>query len=339
MTEEEKKKQEQQATATQQPDAVEQSIRNMEGKAAQYREFAKSPVNIDTSGQPNWMQEIERVRREYTESPEQQAAREQREKRNRRIAAISDGLVALSNVTGAMAGATPIKQTVTMSGAHRKAVERAATRRRENAARYETARRYLSGLQQQQDKLNADRYDKAVKARQDADKQADALEGNAARLRQNRENAQRTYELAKQRAEEQKRHNRISEAQGAQRVSIAQQNANKKGKGTGGQGDDESQAYEYWESLTPEQKQLYRDRNNRSNGQIVGTKTVKGADGEDKTVLVYGNKADDKNFIMHVWEQRKGWLRNHGGGGSKKKVSGFGNSQSSGKKKIAGFGN
>ena len=45
MTEEEKKKQEQQATATQQPDAVEQSIRNMEGKAAQYREFAKSPVN------------------------------------------------------------------------------------------------------------------------------------------------------------------------------------------------------------------------------------------------------------------------------------------------------
>lgn len=341
MTEEEKKKQEQQATATQQPDAVEQSIKNLEDRAAEKREFAKSPVSVDTGGQPNWMQEIERVRREYTESPEQQAAREKREKRNRRIAAISDGLVALSNVAGAMAGATPIKQTVTMSDAHRKAVERAATRRRENAARYETARRYLSGLQQQQDKLNADRYDKAVKARQDADKQADALEGTAARLRQNRENAQRAHEIAKQRAEEQKRHNRVAEGQGAQRVSIAKQNADKKGRGggTGGQGDDESQAYEYWESLTPEQKQMYRDRNNRSNGQIVGTKTVKGADGEDKTVLVYGNTADDKNFIMHVWEQRKGWLRNHGGGGSKKQVSGFGNSKSSGKKKIAGFGN
>lgn len=246
MTEEEKKKQEQQATATQQPDAVEQSIRNMEDKAAQYREFAKSPVNIDTSGQPNWMQEIERVRREYTESPEQQAAREQREKRNRRIAAISDGLVALSNVTGAMVGATPIKQTVTMSDAHRKAVERAATRRRENAARYETARRYLSGLQQQQDKLNADRYDKAVKARQDADKQADALEGTAARLRQNQSNSDRNYGLQKEKFEEQKEHNRKTLALQAERNSISRS----KGGGSSEKKEDEAAAMKYWESLT-----------------------------------------------------------------------------------------
>lgn len=320
MTEEEKKKQEQQATATQQPDAVEQSIRNMEGKAAQYREFAKSPVNIDTSGQPNWMQEIERVRREYTESPEQQAAREQREKRNRRIAAISDGLVALSNVTGAMAGATPIKQTVTMSDAHRKAVERAATRRRENAARYETARRYLSGLQQQQDKLNADRYDKAVKARQDADKQADALEGTAARLRQNRENAQRTHELAKQRAEEQKRHNRASEAQGAQRVSIAQQNANKKGKGSGGAQEDWDE-YARWEQLHPDEVSKIKTDNAQINPYTgMPEKSV-----TSSTVKLVNAKMRQKYGSPE--------------GGSKKKVSGFGNSHSSGKKKIAGFGN
>lgn len=320
MTEEEKKKQEQQATATQQPDAVEQSIRNMEGKAAQYREFAKSPVNIDTSGQPNWMQEIERVRREYTESPEQQAAREQREKRNRRIAAISDGLVALSNVTGAMAGATPIKQTVTMSDAHRKAVERAATRRRENAARYETARRYLSGLQQQQDKLNADRYDKAVKARQDADKQADALEGTAARLRQNRENAQRTHELAKQRAEEQKRHNRASEAQGAQRVSIAQQNANKKGKGSGGAQEDWDE-YARWEQLHPDEVSKIKT----DNAQINPYTHMPEKQVTSSTVKLVNAKMRQKYGSPES--------------GSKKKVSGFGNSQSSGKKKIAGFGN
>lgn len=320
MTEEEKKKQEQQATATQQPDAVEQSIRNMEGKAAQYREFAKSPVNIDTSGQPNWMQEIERVRREYTESPERQAAREQREKRNRRIAAISDGLVALSNVTGAMAGATPIKQTVTMSDAHRKAVERAATRRRENAARYETARRYLSGLQQQQDKLNADRYDKAVKARQDADKQADALEGTAARLRQNRENAQRTHELAKQRAEEQKRHNRASEAQGAQRVSIAQQNANKKGKGSGGAQEDWDE-YARWEQLHPDEVSKIKT----DNAQINPYTHMPEKQVTSSTVKLVNAKMRQKYGSPES--------------GSKKKVSGFGNSQSSGKKKIAGFGN
>lgn len=319
MTEEEKKKQEQQ-TATQQPDAVEQSIRNMEGKAAQYREFAKSPVNIDTSGQPNWMQEIERVRREYTESPEQQAAREKREKRNRRIAAISDGLLALSNVTGAMAGATPIKQTVTMSDAHRKAVERAATRRRENAARYETARRYLSGLQQQQDKLNADRYDKAVKARQDAVKQADALEGTAARLRQNRENAQRTHELAKQRAEEQKRHNRASEAQGAQRVSIAQQNANKKGKGSGGAQEDWDE-YARWEQLHPDDVSKIKT----DNAQINPYTHMPEKQVTSSTVKLVNAKMRQKYGSPES--------------GSKKKVSGFGNSQSSGKKKIAGFGN
>lgn len=319
MTEEEKKKQEQQATATQQPDAVEQSIRNMEGKAAQYREFAKSPVNIDTSGQPKWMQEIERVRREYTESPEQQAVRERREKRNRRIAAISDGLVALSNVAGAMAGATPIKQTVTMSDAHRKAVERAAQRRRENATRYETARRYLSGLQQQQDKLNADRYDKAVKARQDADKQADAIEGTAARLRQNRENAQRTHELAKQRAEEQKRHNRASEAQGAQRVSIAKQNADKKGRG--GSSQEDWDEYARWEQLHPDEvNQIKTD-----NAQINPYTRMPEKSVTSSTVRLVNAKMRQKYGSPES--------------GSKKKVSGFGNSQSSGKKKIAGFGN
>lgn len=246
MTEEEKKKQEQQATATQQPDAVEQSIKNLEDRAAENREFAKSPVNIDTSGQPNWMQEIERVRREYTESPEQKAAREKREKRNRRIAAISDGLVALSNVAGAMAGATPIKQTVTMSDAHRKAVERAAQRRRENAARYETARRYLSGLQQQQDKLNADRYDKAVKARQDADKQADNLIGTAARLRQNQSNSDRNYGLQKEKFEEQKEHNRKTLALQAERNSIS------RSKG-GGSSQEDWDEYARWEQLHPDE--------------------------------------------------------------------------------------
>lgn len=308
MTEEEKKKQEQQ-TATQQPDAVEQSIRNMEGKAAQYREFAKSPVNIDTSGQPNWMQEIERVRREYTESPEQQAARERREKRNRRIAAISDGLVALSNVAGAMAGATPIKQTVTMSDAHRKAVERAATRRRENAARYETARRYLSGLQQQQDKLNADRYDKAVKARLDADKQADALEGTAARLRQNQSNSDRNYGLQKEKFEEQKEHNRKTLALQAERNAISR---SKGGGGSSGKKEDELPAMKYWESLTDKEREDYR--------------TMFGRDDD--------LKSDDKSFIDLVWKRRKAYLINHGRG-DEIRTGGFNRSYNKGK----GYGN
>lgn len=326
MTEEEKKKQEQQATATQQPDAVEQSIRNMEGKAAQYREFAKSPVNIDTSGHPNWMQEIERVRREYTESPEQQAAREQREKRNRRIAAISDGLVALSNVTGAMAGATPIKQTVTMSDVHRKAVERAAQRRRENAARYETVRRYLSGLQQQQDKLNADRYDKAVKARQDADKQADNLIGTAARLRQNQSNSDRNYGLQKEKFEEQKEHNRKTLALQAERNSISRS----KGGGSSEKKEDElRKAYAFWERLTPKQKKEFRDRNNR--GRTVKTGEIGSG---PLAQPIYGTQymADDEDFILNAYRQHEGWKSNQGGGTRKKTLPG-----ATTKKKLPGM--
>lgn len=223
-TEEEKKKNEQ-------PDAVEQAISDLESRAKERREFALSPVKIDTSGQPNWMGKLEEVRREYMESPEQKAAREKRERTNRRIAAISDGLVALSNVAGAMGGATPIKPT-SLSEAHRAAVERAAKRRRENAARFETAQRYYSGLQYKQDKDNADRYNDAVKARLDAGKHADTLQGTAARLRQTKANADRDYDFQKEKFEEQKEHNRKTLALQAERNAIS------RGKGNGGSGKD-----------------------------------------------------------------------------------------------------
>lgn len=223
-TEEEKKKNEQ-------PDAVEQAISDLESRAKERREFAASPVKIDTSGQPNWMGKLEEVRREYMESPEQKAAREKRERTNRRIAAISDGLVALSNVAGAMGGATPIKPA-SLSEAHRAAVERAAKRRRENAARFETAQRYYSGLQYKQDKDNADRYNDAVKARLDAGKHADTLQGTAARLRQTKANADRDYDFQKEKFEEQKEHNRKTLALQAERNAIS------RSKGNGGSGKD-----------------------------------------------------------------------------------------------------
>ena len=309
MTEEEKKKQEQQATATQQPDAVEQSIKNLEDRAAEKREFAKSPVSVDTSGQTDWMAKLEQVRREYIESPEQKAAREQREKRNRRIAAISDGLVAMSNIAGAMAGATPIKPSTTMSAAHAKAVEDAAKRRRENADRYAIYSRYLSGLQKQQDKLNADRYDKAVKARQDAGKRADTLQGTAARLRQSRENSNRSYDLQKEKFEEQKEHNRKTLALQAERNAISRSKGN---GGSSGKKEDELAAMKYWESLTDKEREDYR--------------TMFGRDDD--------LKSDDKSFIDLVWKRRKAYLINHGRG-DEIRTGGFNRSYNKGK----GYGN
>lgn len=290
-------------------DELEQSIRNMESRAQELRNYAASPVNIDTSGQPNWMAEVERVRNEYMESPEQKAAREKRERTNRRIAAISDGLVALSNVAGAMAGATPIKPSTSLSEAHRIAVERAAKRRRENAARYESARKYYAGMQGQQDKLNADRYNDAVKARQDANKRADDLIGEAARLRQSRENSTRNYDLQKEKFEEQKNHNRKTLALQAERNAISR---SKGGGGSSGKKEDELAAMKYWESLTDKEREDYR--------------TMFGRDDD--------LKSDDKSFIDLVWKRRKAYLINHGRG-DEIRTGGFNRSYNKGK----GYGN
>lgn len=309
-TEEEKKKNEQ-------PDAVEQAISDLESRAKERREFAASPVNIDTSGQPNWMGKLEEVRREYMESPEQKAAREKRERTNRRIAAISDGLVALSNVAGAMGGATPIKPTP-LSEAHREAVERAAKRRRENAARYETAQRYYSGLQYKQDKDNADRYNDAVKARLDAGKHADTLQGTAARLRQTKANADGADERARQRQQEQERHNRESEA--TARIRAAKTGSSR----SGGSGNTQADYDEYarWEREHPDEVNQIRQDNAQINPY-----TGQPEKGVTSTTV---------KLVNAKMRQKYG---SPSGSGSKKKVSGFGGSQSSGKKKIAGFGN
>lgn len=308
--EEEKKKNEQ-------PDAVEQSIRDMESRAQAYRDYANSPVNIDTSGQTNWMGKIEEVRREYMESPEQKAAREKRERTNRRIAAISDGLVALSNVAGAMAGATPIKPSTSLSEAHRIAVERAAKRRRENAARYEAARRYYAGRQSQQDKLNADRYNAEVKASLDAGKQADTLQGTAARLRQTKANADRADERAIQRQQEQERHNRESEA--TARIRAAKTGSSR----SGGSGNTQADYDEYarWEREHPDEVNQIRQDNAQINPY-----TGQPEKGVTSTTV---------KLVNAKMRQKYG---SPSGSVGKKKVSGFGGSQSSGKKKIAGFG-
>lgn len=212
------------AATNEKPDPVEQSIIGLSNRVKELRDYAASPVRIDKSGQTNWMSEIERVRNMYSESPEQQAAKEKRERTNRRIAALSDGLVALSNVAGAMAGATPIKPSVTMSAAHRKAVEDAARRRRENAKLYETARNYYAGLQYKQDKDNAGKEANELKLRQNAGKQADTLDATVARLRQNKAKADRTYE-------ETVRHNKEIERLRGQSNDIS---ASKGGRGRSG---------------------------------------------------------------------------------------------------------
>lgn len=273
---------------------VAQSVADMRQRAADYRNYASSPVTIDKSGQTNWLNEIERVRNQYVETPEQKAARERREKRDRRIASIADGLVAISNVAGAMAGATPVKPATTMSMAHKAAVDAAAKKRRENLNQYDIARRYYAGLQYKQDKDNADQLYKKAKARQDAGKQADLLDMNATKIEQTQSNADRSYE-------ETVRSHKANE-------QIKRERNAKVGSKGGGGGDasrpsDLQAAYNYWQSLTEAEKQEYRDLNKRT---------------QQRSSLFDDNTStakDDENFIKLVWNQRKAYLRNNGRAG------------------------
>lgn len=241
MTEEEKKKLEQaQPTNVPTPAAitdnnqssVAQSVADMRQRAADYRDYASRPITIDKSGQTNWLNEIERVRNQYVETPEQKAARERREKRDRRIASIADGLVAISNVAGAMAGATPVKPATTMSMAHKAAVDAAAKKRRENLNQYDIARRYYAGLQYKQDKDNADQLYKKAKARQDAGKQADLLDMNATKIEQAEARNVRADKRAKERHDETVRHHERIEALQSERNNISRSKSN--GGGSGG---------------------------------------------------------------------------------------------------------
>lgn len=167
-------------------------------QANNYRKFAQSPVIVDKSGQRDYLQEFINSRADRPETPEEKAAREKREKSNRSLAALTDGLVALSNVAGAMAGATPAKPT-SMSAVVNKAAKEAAERRRLNARQYEIARRYYSALQQKQDAANAKDAAEQRKLRDNAAKQADKLEMDASKKEQGLYKNDRNYDLAKER--------------------------------------------------------------------------------------------------------------------------------------------
>lgn len=167
-------------------------------QANNYRKFAQSPVIVDKSGQRDYLQEFINSRADRPETPEEKAAREKREKSNRSLAALTDGLVALSNVAGAMAGATPAKPT-SMSAVVNKAAKEAAERRRLNARQYEIARQYYSSLQQKQDAANAKDAAEQRKLRDDAAKQADKLEMDASKKEQDLYKNDRSYNISKER--------------------------------------------------------------------------------------------------------------------------------------------
>lgn len=324
MAEDEKKKTgAQEAQSEQQQQAQEQpewkkNVEAQRQQAQKLREYANSEVKIDTEGQIRPYDEFLKNKelQRLQESDEHKAAREKRERTTRRLAAIADGLVALSNVTGAMFGATPLKQTQenTLSAAQHKRVKEAAEWRQKNGKQYEIARNNALKLQQQQDKENTKRYDNEVKARQKAEKEALSIEQRIAKQEQTQANADRNYELAQKRYElSQEREKRMANKSTGGKSSGSR-------KTSKGESDD---AYRYWMSLTEEEKKQWRDFNNRGKEDIADYPDMD-ANGNPKTDkdgnLVFSSTKtypkDDKAFIELVWKERNGQLKNHPQGGS-----------------------
>lgn len=265
MTEEEKKQEELQR---QQREAFQKNMDTQRKEAARLKEYANSPITVNTQGQVRPYDEFlkNREMQSLVESDEDKAKREKRERTARKIAALTDGFVALSNLTGAMAGATPFKQS-SLSAAHNASARDAAERRRLNARQYEIARQNALSLQRKQDADNADAYDKERKARADAAKRAFGIEQSVGKQEQAQANADRAYQLAKERAEQAAKHQGEIEAQGRAKIGVSQQRESRLaaggGKKGGGSGNTQADYDEYarWKAAYPKEVEKIREDN------------------------------------------------------------------------------
>lgn len=95
----------------------------------------------------------------------------------------------------------------------------------------------------------------------------------------------------------------------ARSVAVQERRERRAGSGSGNKDEDLQAAYRYWESLTPEERLEYRDRNKR----LKSSKTIKDPITMKQTI-VPEYMDDDESFIKQVWNQRKAYLRNEGRG-------------------------
>lgn len=226
--------------------------------AKEYRDYAASPVTIDTSGQKDYLHEFleSQTAKDYEEDQEEAPKRESRERTARRINAIADGLIGLTNIIGAANGATPYKQT-SLSAAHKQAVDNAAKWRKERAALFETAHNNALLLQQKQDQYNASRMDAERKARQKAAKYADDLEGKAL----NMENTDRKFGLDKQKEIAREGENQQRLALQMKRLSTSSyKRGGKSGNGNDNSSWDERAA---WQRAYPDEVKKLDEENSR----------------------------------------------------------------------------
>lgn len=252
-----------------------------------------------------------------TPTPEQLEKERRKQKRDKIFAAIGDGISALSNLYFTTKGAPSMYSG--RDTASRRVNDRWAKLAADRDAKMKA---YIDGLmraRQADDAYNANEREwqrqlGLDKIKQERDKAADArAEAEEERKRSLHPFAVREAEGDAQRAEaqakyaeeyEQSRIGRNKAAAGASNASASASRARARyydrGGGSGNK-EDKQKAYDYWMSLSPEQKQQYRDWNNRVTKYQYNSKTKK-----REPV----NMKDDDDFIQMVWKQRQGYLNN-----------------------------
>lgn len=151
------------------------------------------------------------------ETEEEKAARQRRETKAQRWAAVGDAISALANIGGAMGGATPIKPSKTLSGAQAERMEYARKLRElEQKKRGERGKRLYEIAKDDFNTAKKD-YDNSVKSLAAAEKNITDREVQAMTL-QNTDRTQDRADKKDQRADE---HNAFQEAMAQKNYELA----------------------------------------------------------------------------------------------------------------------
>ena len=319
----------------------------------QVTDVEKTPIEVKP--QRVSYEEMFRLLNPYKPPTQEELEKERKKQRREQIfAAIGDGISALSNLFFTTQYAPNMYRPVeTQSEKTKKRWDKLTAERNANMTAYinglmrarQADDAYDDNERQWARQLGLDKIkqqrDKAADARAEAKEKRDAEMHDLNKQLRNNQITQSEYEAKKAEVEaryapqlEESKIGRNRAAAGASNASASASRARARYYDRGGSGGSKSkdmqEAYDYWMSLTDEQKKHYRDWNNRYRKVKTGT------DDDDNPIFTNQYMDDDDNFIQMVWKQRQGWLKNQSSNG-KKQINGFG-SGNSGKKKIAGFG-
>lgn len=312
----------------------------------QVTDVEKTPIEVKP--QRVSYEEMFRLLNPYKPPTQEELEKERKKQRREQIfAAIGDGISALSNLY------FTTQYAPNMYSGRNTASQRVKDRWDKLAAdRNANMTAYINGLMRARqaddtynrserewerqlglDKIKQER-DKAADARAEAKEKRDAEMHDLNKQLRNNQITKAEYEAKKAEVEakyaEEYQRSRITQNEAAAGASRARARYYDRGGSGGSKSKDMQKAYDYWMSLTDEQKKQYRDWNNRYRKVKTGT------DANDTPIFTNQYMDDDDDFIQMVWKQRQGWLKNQSSNG-KKQINGFG-SGNSGKKKIAGFG-